>query len=151
LTVLLAATAAIAWVSEILVGSVEETAEHLGMTDVFIGVIVVAVIGNAAEHSSAILMAARNRMDLALGIAVGSSIQIALFVAPVLVLISYLVAPSPMDLVFTGAEVLAVGLAVAITAQIAGDGRSNWLEGVLLLTVYLILGVVFFYLPAGTM
>jgi Ca2+:H+ antiporter len=149
LTVLLGATALIAWMSEILVGSVEETAAHLGMTDVFIGVIVVAVIGNAAEHSTAILMAAKNRMDLALGIAVGSSIQIALFVAPLLVLVSYLLAPAPMDLVFTPAEVVAVALAIAVTAQIAGDGRSNWLEGVLLLAVYLILGVVFFFLPAG--
>lgn len=148
LAVLLGATALIAWVSEILVGSVEETAAQLGMTDVFIGVVVVAIIGNAAEHSTAILVAYKNRMDLSIGIAIGSSIQIALFVAPLLVLLSFLVAPTPMDLVFTPAEVVAVALAVAVTAQIAGDGRSNWLEGVLLLAVYAILAVVFYFLPA---
>jgi Ca2+:H+ antiporter len=148
LGVLLGATALIAWVSEILVGSVEETAAHLGMTDVFIGVVVVAIIGNAAEHSTAILVAWKNRMDLSIGIAVGSSIQIALFVAPLLVLLSFLVAPQPMDLVFTPAEVVAVALAIAVTAQIVGEGRSNWLEGVMLLAVYAILGIVFFFLPA---
>jgi len=149
MAVLLGATALIAWVAEILVGSVEETAETLGMTEVFVGVVVVAVIGNAAEHSTAILVAAKNRMDLALTIAVGSSIQIALFVAPVLVLLSYVIAPRPMDLVFTPVEVVAVVLAVAITGQIAGDGRSNWFEGVLLLAVYLILAMVFYFLPAS--
>lgn len=147
--VLLGATALIAWVSEILVGSVEETAATLGMTDVFIGVIVVAIIGNAAEHSTAILVAWKNRMDLSIGIAVGSSIQIALFVAPLLVLLSFLVAPEPMNLVFTPAEVVAVALAIAVTAQIVGEGRSNWLEGVMLLAVYTILAIVFFFLPGG--
>ncbi len=150
LAVLVAATAAVAWVSEVLVGSVEATAARLGMTEVFIGVVVVAVIGNAAEHSTAVLVARKDRMDLALGIAIGSSIQVALFVAPVLVLLSFVVGPQPLDLVFTAAEVLAVGLAVAITAQIAGDGRSNWLEGALLLAVYLILAVLFYFLPAGS-
>jgi Ca2+:H+ antiporter len=147
LGVLGGSTALIAWVSEILVGSVEGAAESLGMTDIFIGVIVVAIIGNAAEHSTAILMAFRNRMDLAVGIAIGSSIQIALFVAPVLVLLSYLVGPQPMDLVFTPAEVLAVAMAILITDQIAGDGESHWLEGVQLLAVYAILGMVFYFLP----
>jgi Ca2+:H+ antiporter len=89
----------------------------------------------------------KNRMDLSLSIAIGSSIQIALFVAPVLVLLSYFMGPAPMDLVFTPAEVLAVVLAVAITGQIAGDGESNWLEGVQLLAVYVILGIVFYFLP----
>lgn len=147
LGVLAGSTALIAWVSEILVGSVEGAAEAMGMTDVFIGVIVVAVIGNAAEHSTAVLMALKNRMDLAVGIAIGSSIQIALFVAPVLVLASYLVGPQPMDLVFTAAEVLAVAMAILITDQIAGDGESHWLEGVQLLAVYAILGMVFYFLP----
>jgi Ca2+:H+ antiporter len=149
LGVLVGSAALIGWVSEILVGSVEAAAESLGMTQVFVGVIVVAIVGNAAEHSTAILMAWKNRMDLALGIAVGSSIQIALFVAPVLVFASYFLGPGPMDLVFTPAEVVAVALAILITGQIAGDGRSNWLEGAQLLVVYVILGIVFYFLPAG--
>jgi Ca2+:H+ antiporter len=145
---LLVATALIAWMSEILVGAVEETARALGMTDVFVGVIVVAIVGNAAENSTAVLAALRNRMDLSVAIAVGSSVQIAIFVAPILVLLSYAIAPRPMDLVFTVPEVLAVTLAVAVASQIAGDGESNWLEGAQLLAVYAILGLVFFFLPA---
>jgi Ca2+:H+ antiporter len=148
-TVLAIATALIAWVSEILVHNVQHAADEFGMNQVFIGVIVVAVIGNAAEHSTAILMALKNRMDLSLSIAIGSSIQIALFVAPLLVLLSYVIAPTPMNLVFTLPEVIAVALAVAITGQIAGDGESNWLEGVLLLAVYIILGIVFYFLPVA--
>jgi len=140
-------TALIAWVSEILVGSVEQAARDFGMTSVFIGVIVVAVVGNAAEHSTAVLMSLKNRMELSMGIAIGSSLQIALLVAPVLVIVSRFVGPQPMDLVFTPAEVLAVFVSVLITGQIASDGESNWLEGVLLLAVYLILAVVFFLLP----
>ncbi|MFT5191245.1 MAG: Ca2+:H+ antiporter, partial [Verrucomicrobiales bacterium] len=124
-----------------------EAAKHLGMNQIFVGVIVVAIIGNAAEHSTAILMALKNKMDLSIGIAIGSSIQIALFVAPLLVLLSYVIGPTPMNLVFSLPEVLAVVLAVAVTSQISGDGESNWLEGVLLLAVYLILGVVFYFLP----
>ena len=147
LAVLAGATALIAWMSEILVGAVEQTAHSLGMTSVFVGVIVVAIIGNAAEHSTAILMARENRMDLSLGIAVGSSIQIALFVAPVLVVASYFVAPRPMDLVFTPAEVMAAVIAVEISSQIASDGESNWFEGVQLLAVYVILGIAFYFLP----
>ncbi|MBI1356202.1 MAG: calcium/proton exchanger [Acidobacteria bacterium] len=147
LLVLGGATALVAVVSEILVGSVEHAAEALGMTSVFVGVIVVAIVGNAAEHSTAVLMALKNQMDLSLSIAIGSSLQIALFVAPVLVMASYFVAPQPMDLVFSPAEVLAVVLAVFITYQIAADGESNWLEGALLLAVYLILAIVFFFLP----
>jgi len=145
--VLAGATALIAWISAILVGSVEHAAHSFGMTSVFVGVIVVAIIGNAAEHSTAILVARKNRMDLALGIAIGSSIQIALFVAPVLVILSYFIAPSPMNLVFTPAEVLAVTLSVLICAQVANDGESNWMEGVQMLAVYAILGAVFYFLP----
>ena len=111
------------------------------------GVIVVAVVGNAAEHSTAVMVAMKNRMELSIGIAIGSSLQIALFVAPILVALSYLMGPQPMDLVFTPAEVLAIFLSVLISGLIASDGESNWLEGVLLLAVYLILGIVFFYLP----
>ncbi len=149
LAVLTVSAGLIGWVSEILVGSVAVAARELGMTEVFVGVIVVAMVGNAAEHSTAVMMALRNRMDLAVGIAVGSSIQIALFVAPLLVFASLLMGPAPMDLVFTPAEVIAVGLAVLIIGQIAGDGRSNWLEGVQLLAVYLILAIVFYFLPAA--
>jgi len=145
--ILLGATALIAWVSEILVGSVEEAASAFGMTRVFLGVIIVAVVGNAAEHSTAVMMAMKNRMELSIGIAIGSSLQIALFVAPVLVMLSHFIGPRPMDLVFSPAEVLAVFLAVLITGQIASDGESNWLQGVLLLAVYLILALVFFFLP----
>jgi Ca2+:H+ antiporter len=107
---------------------------------------VVAVLGNAAEHSTAIRVAMHDRMDLSLGIAIGSSVQIALFVAPLLVLLSYAISPEPMDLVFSLPEVLAVAMAVLITDQIAGDGESNWLEGVQLLAVYSILGILFYFL-----
>ncbi len=149
--VLAGATALIAWMSEILVGSVQEAAKELGMSSVFVGVIVVAIIGNAAEHSTAILVARKNRMDLSLGIAIGSSIQIALFVAPVLVVLSHFMGPRPMDLVFTPAEVVATGLAVMISGQAASDGESNWFEGVQLLAVYLILALLFFFLPDSPM
>jgi Ca2+:H+ antiporter len=147
MAVLTLATGLIAWISEILIGSVEHAAESFGMTSLFIGVIVVAIVGNAAEHSTAITVALKNRMDLSMSIAVGSSTQIALFVAPLLVLLSYVIGPRPMDLVFTPLEVLAVGLAILITEQIAGDGESHWLEGVQLLAVYVILGMVFYFLP----
>jgi Ca2+:H+ antiporter len=143
-------TAVLAWMSEILVGSVEPAAETFGMTRIFVGVIVVAVIGNAAEHSTAIMMALKNRMELSLGIAIGSSIQVALFVAPVLLFASYFMGPRPMDLVFTPGEVLAIFVAVLITGQIAGDGESNWLEGVQLLAVYVILALAFYFMPETT-
>ena len=146
---LLAATAGVAVMSELLVGAVEETAEIFGMNEVFVGVILVALIGNAAEHSSAILMAAKNKMDAAITIAVGSSIQVALFVAPVLVFLSYLIAPQPMDLRFTTLEVVAVGISVCIMSIIAQDGESHWMEGVQLLAVYAILGLAFYWLPVG--
>lgn len=145
--VLAGATALIAWMSELLVGSVEQAAHQFGFSSIFVGVIVVAIVGNAAEHSTALLMARKNRMDLTLSIAIGSSIQIALFVAPLLVLISRFIAPRPMDLVFTPAEVLAVVLSVSIAWQITADGESNWLEGAQLLAVYTILAMVFFFLP----
>jgi Ca2+:H+ antiporter len=148
LFVLVGSAAVVGWMSEILVGAAEEAAHSLSMNEVFIGVIVVALIGNAAEHSSAVLMAVRNNMDLAIQIAIGSSVQIALFVAPLLVLLSYLIAPGPMDLRFTGLEVVAVGLSVLAIAQIADDGETHWMEGVLLLAVYAILALAFFSLPS---
>jgi len=144
---LFVATAAVAWMSEMLVGAVEEASHLLGLTEVFVGVIVVAIIGNAAEHSTAITMAMKNRMDLSLSIAIGSSIQIALFVAPVLLILSYFIGPKPMDLVFSPAEVVAVVLAVVIVGEIASDGESNWMEGAMLLAVYIILGMCFYVLP----
>jgi Ca2+:H+ antiporter len=149
LAVFVIATALTAWMSEILVGCIEPVAHQLGMTQVFIGVIVVAMVGNSAEHSTAILVALRNRMDLALSIAIGSSIQIALFVAPVLVLTSYLIGPAPINLVLTPAEVLAVTFSVVIAGQICGDGESNWFEGAQLLAVYAIVAMLFYFLPAG--
>jgi Ca2+:H+ antiporter len=133
--------------SELLVGAVEEASHALGLTEVFVGVIVVAVIGNAAEHSTAVLVAMKNKMDLALNIAIGSSIQIALFVAPLLVFMSYLMPHGPMDLRFSPFEVLAVGLAVGVVSMVAQDGESNWLEGALLLAVYVILALAFYFLP----
>lgn len=146
LIVLLIATAGVAWMSEMLVHSVEEAAHALGMNDIFIGVIVVAVIGNAAEHSTAILVAAKNKMDLAVTIAIGSSIQIALFVAPALLLAGWLM-NKPMDFHFTTMEVVAVVISIYVTSLVAQDGETHWMEGVLLLAVYVIIALAFFHLP----
>jgi Ca2+:H+ antiporter len=144
---LLGATLLVAWMSDLLVGAVDEASRTLGLTPVFVGVIVVATIGNAAEHSTAVWMAMRNQMDLALNIAIGSSIQIALFVAPLLVFVSYFMGRAPMDLRFTPFEVVSVAIAVAAVNLVAQDGESNWLEGVLLVAVYIILGLAFYFLP----
>lgn len=143
---LLTATGIIAVMSEFLVGSVQHTAAALGLTDVFVGVIVVAIIGNAAEHSTALLLAAKNQMDLAINIAVGSSIQIALFVAPVLVFTSYAFG-RPMNLLFSTFEVVSIALAVGTVSIISMDGESNWMEGVQLVAVYIILAIAFYFLP----
>ncbi len=147
LGVLIASAALVGLMSEMLVGAAEDAAHTLGMNEVFVGVIVVALVGNAAEHSTAVLMALKNKMDLSLQIAVGSSVQIALFVAPLLVFLSYVIGPAPMDLRFTSLEVVAVALSVLAISNIADDGETHWMEGVLLLAIYLILGLVFFYLP----
>ena len=144
---LFAATAAVAVVSELLVTSVSATARDLGMTNLFVGVVIVALVGNAAEHFSAVVLAADDKMDAAIGIAVGSSTQIALFVAPALIFLSYLIAPQPMDLLFTTFELVAIGLSVLSIAFIAHDGETNWMEGVQLLAVYMILSLGFFFLP----
>jgi Ca2+:H+ antiporter len=144
--ILLVATAFVAVLSEFLVGTIENVRDAVGVTEVFVGVIVVAIVGNAAEHSSAILMAMKNKMDLSVGIAIGSSMQIALFVAPVLIFLSYLFG-RPMNLEFTMPEVFAVVASVYILFQISEDGETNWIEGVQLLSVYVILGILFFYLP----
>ncbi len=148
LAVLAVATAAIAWMSEILVGAIEPTAHEIGLSRVFVGVFVVAILGNAAEHATAIVAAMKNRMDLSLSIAIGSSVQVALFVAPLLVILSLWMGPAPLDLLFGTGLVVAILLAVLITSQVAGDGRSDWLKGVQLLAVYLILGMAFFFVPA---
>jgi Ca2+:H+ antiporter len=144
---LLASTAGVAVMSEVLVGAVGEAAGSLGMTELFTGVVVIALVGNAAEHYSAVTLAAKNDMDASISIAVGSSIQIALFVAPALVFLSYVIAPQPMDLLFTVFEVVAIGLAVVSIALIAQDGETHWMEGVQLLAVYVILCLGFYYLP----
>jgi Ca2+:H+ antiporter len=139
--------AAVGFMSEMMVGSLEQAAHELGMTEVFVGVILVALVGNAAEHSTSVLMALKNKMDLSVNIALGSSIQIALFVAPLLVFVSYFVGPAPMDLRFTGLEVVAVVMSVGIMALVCQDGESHWMEGVQLLAVYLMLGIAFYFLP----
>lgn len=144
---LLLATLGVAIMAELLVAAVAGAAHALGWSEVFVGVVLVAIIGNAAEHSTAVLMAWEDRMDAALGIAIGSSTQMALFVAPLLVFLSYIIGPHPMDLTFTTLEVLAVAVSVGIIAFIAQDGESNYMEGVQLLAVYLILALAFFALP----
>jgi hypothetical protein len=128
-SVLAGATVAIAWMSEIMVSAIEPTTHEFGLSKVFVGVFVVAILGNAAEHATAISAALKNRMDLSLSIAIGSSVQVALFVAPVLVLASLFVGPAPMDLAFPAGLVLIVFLAVLITGQVAGDGGVRLAEG----------------------
>jgi Ca2+:H+ antiporter len=146
-SVLAAATAGIAWMSEIMVAAIEPTAREFGLSNVFVGVFVVAILGNAAEHATAVTAALKDRMDLSLSIAMGSSVQVALFVAPVLVLTSLFLGPTRMDLAFTAGLVLMVLLSALITAQVAGDGRSDWLKGLQLLAVYLVFAFTFFFLP----
>jgi Ca2+:H+ antiporter len=136
---------AVGLMSEVLVGSISEASESIGLSEFFVGVIVVAIVGNAAEHWVAILVAYKNKMDLAVNIAIGSSAQIALFVAPVLVIASFFIGAGPMPLVFNGFELGAVLLAVLIASTITNDGESNWFEGVQLLALYAILGIAFFY------
>ncbi|GAX91563.1 calcium/proton exchanger [Effusibacillus lacus] len=143
--ILALATLAVAYVSETLVHTIETVSHTFGWSEVFIGVIIVAIIGNAAEHSSAILMAYKNRMDLSLEIAVGSSLQIAMFVAPVLVFAGLIIG-QPLPLVFTWPELAAMTLAVLLTAFLANDGESNWLEGAMALGAYLIIGIGFYFL-----
>jgi Ca2+:H+ antiporter len=148
IAVLAGATVGIAILSEWLIGSVEQAAEAVGMNHVFIGVIVVAVVGNAAEHSTAILVAMKNKMDLAVNIAIGSSLQIAMFVAPVLVFASMLMGHErPMDLHFTTLEVVAIAVSVWAVITVSADGETHWMEGAMLLGVYVILGLAFYNLP----
>jgi Ca2+:H+ antiporter len=154
-TILVIASVAIGFISELLVGSAEKMAHHFGWNEIFVGVILLAIIGNAAEHSTAILLARRNDMDTAMNITYQSSLQIALFAVPVLVLASGVMAWAHMgnahhlDLVFSPMEVVAVILSVAIVVVLNMDGQTNWFEGTLLLALYTILGVAFFYIPTG--
>jgi Ca2+:H+ antiporter len=143
LLTLLVSTALVAWLSEILVGATEATIAQLGVSELFLGVIIIPIVGNAAEHGAAVLMAVRNKMDLSFAVAVGSSTQVALFIAPVLVFLS-LALGNPMDLAFTSFEVTAVALGVGVVTVTSLDGESNWLEGAQLLAVYGILAAAFF-------
>ncbi|MDO8672605.1 MAG: calcium/proton exchanger [Dehalococcoidia bacterium] len=147
IVVLSVATAFTALEAEFLVGTINVVGAALGLTELFIGIIIVAVVGNAAEHMSAIVMARKGNMDLAFQIAIGSSTQIALLVAPVLVLVSFLFG-SPMDLLFNPFEIVALGLAVLSVAMVSLDGESNWFEGVQLVAVYLVLALAFYFVPA---
>ncbi len=139
-------TVAIAVMSETLVGSIEPAAQSLGLTPIFAGVILLALVGNAAEMANAVRFALKDKMDLTFGVAVGASIQVALFVAPVLVFVSYALG-KPLDLLFTPFEVAAVGIAVLIVGGVTADGESHWMEGVMLLGVYMILAYAFYFLP----
>jgi len=140
---LLGASALAAWMSEILVGAAEGTGQSLGMSQTFIGIVFLAIIGGAAESGSAITVARKNKVDISLG----SSIQIALFVAPVLVIASYFVAPQPMQLAFNRAETGSLFLGVLIGTVVCGDGQSHWYKGVQLVTVYLIIALMFYFMP----
>jgi Ca2+:H+ antiporter len=142
--VLLGAVTVVALESELLVGALEPALHSIGISKFFVGLIIVPIVGNAAEHGSAVLMALRNKVDVTLEIAIGSSVQVALFVAPVLVFLSLAVG-HPMDFVFTTFEVAAVGLGTLIVALISLDGRSNWLEGAQLIGAYAIMAVSFFF------
>ncbi len=146
LIILLCATAGVVIAAELLVKSLEPTIAKLGWTHTFVGVVVIAIIGNAAEHSTAVIMALKNKMDLAFNIAFESSKQIALFVAPVLVLLSIPLG-HPLSLEFSHLEVVGMGVAVGAATLIGLDGESNWLEGVMLLGVYAILAMAFFFIP----
>ena len=145
MTILIAATVGVAFVSEKLVHTFEAIGEAFGWTELFIGVIAVAIIGNAAEHASAVYMAYKNKMNVAIEIAIGSCIQIAMFVAPFLVLLS-LFFPTPMPLIFTVQELVAMVLAALLTITMINDGDTNWFEGATLLAAYVIMGVGFYLL-----
>ncbi len=144
---LLGASVLAAWMSEILVGAAEGTGKALGMSPTFIGIVLLAIVGGAAESGSAISMARKNKMDLTIGIALGSSIQIALFVAPMLVLASYFLAPQPLNLEFGRAEVGTLLLGVILGTLVCGDGQSNWYKGVQLVTIYFVMALMFFLIP----
>ena len=145
---LVGASVLAAWMSEILVGAAEGTGEELGMSQTFIGMIIVAVVGGAAESLSAIAAGAKNKLDLTMGVVYGSCIQIALFVAPVLVLLSRMIAPEPLDLSFSRLELGVLVLAVLIGGSVGNDGKGNWFKGVQLLTVYATIALLLYFVPA---
>lgn len=145
--VLLVVTLLVAIESELLVGALEEATQQLGLTKLFTGVILLPIIGNAAEHATAVVVAMKDKMDLSVSVALGSSLQIALFVAPVLVIAGWFF-DQPMDLNFNPFEFVAVSVAVLIANSVSSDGRSNWLEGTLLLATYVVIGAAFFFHPA---
>jgi Ca2+:H+ antiporter len=144
-TMLLLATVGVAIASELLIGSLEPVMHKLGFTPLFVGAIIIAVIGNAAEHSTAVLVAMRDKMDLAMQICIGSSLQVALFVTPVLVFLS-LAMGKPMSLEFTAVEVIAVMASIYLVSTIANDGESNWFEGIQLISLYSVLAVAFYFI-----
>jgi Ca2+:H+ antiporter len=145
---LVAGSVLAAWMSEILVGAAEGTGKSLGMSETFIGIIFLAIVGGAAESGSAIATARKNKVDLSIGIALGSCVQIALFIAPILVFASYVVSPRPFLLAFSRVEILSMFLAILIGVMVAGDGRSHWFKGVQLITLYLVIAMMFYFLPA---
>jgi Ca2+:H+ antiporter len=144
--ILLAVTVLVAVESELLVGALEAATKQLGLTELFTAIILLPIIGNAAEHATAVVVATKNKMDLAVSVALGSSLQIALFVAPVLVIAGWFF-HQPMDLNFNAFELVAVAVSVLIANSVSSDGRSNWLEGTLLLATYFVIGAAFFYHP----
>jgi Ca2+:H+ antiporter len=146
---LVVASGLAAFMSEVLVGAAEETGKALGMSDVFVGVIFLAIVGGAAESISAVTLAAKNKMDLSIGILLGSSIQIALFIAPVLVILSTFIGPGQLNLTFPRSLIVVLFLTVILGAMIAGDGRSNWYKGIQLIIVYLIMGMMLYLIPAA--
>lgn len=148
LAILTTVTLGLAVMSEILTDAIEPASRSLGLTLVFSGVFLLALVGNVAEIFNAVSFARSDKMDLSLGVTVGSSIQVALVVAPVLVFSGTMLG-RPMNLIFTPFEIVAVGLSVLITRQLINDGRSNWLGGLMLVALYLMLGIGFFYLPVG--
>ncbi|MCU0361551.1 MAG: calcium/proton exchanger [Bacteroidia bacterium] len=145
---LIGASVLAAVMSEMLVGAAEETGKIIGMSNLFIGVVLLAVIGGAAETISAVAMAQKNKMDLSIGIAMGSSMQIALFVAPLLVLLSLFIGPGQMNLNFSRLLMVSIFLSVILGALVAGDGKSNWYKGIQLVIVYIIIGIMFYFIPA---
>jgi len=144
---LVGASVLAAWMSEILVGAVEGASKDLGVSQTFVGLVVLAVVGGAAELGSAVMMGRKNRMDLSMGIAIGSSVQIALFVAPLLVLLSLFFAPQPFFLSFSRGEITLVFMSILIATFVSSGGKTHWFKGVQLLTVYLIFSILFFLIP----
>jgi Ca2+:H+ antiporter len=146
IVMLLVATAAVAYVSEAFVGAIEPLVEEIGVSELFVGVILVPIVGNIAEHVVGVQIAYKNQMDFSMAVSLGSSLQVALLVTPILVFLGPLLG-HPLDLVFTPLELVSLGAAVVVTAFIALDGESNWLEGAMLCGVYIIAALTFFFTP----